>query len=194
MHKGFLVLWFQFKKYVSFHWTWLVSFLTSHVLSFETQVFNLCHTRINLCNLGPIYKYSDPFYLVLLQKKKKRKEKTFWFTIYSLQIPFRIQIWKLQNLVLQDSLMGTRAAWFSRCSFIASFPFISGTGLCMRDMARVFLSLVPPYLFQSMLQCWYQSFHALCNCIWVAWHIDDLKQVPKIIRNYSTKYILLVVI
>lgn len=96
----------------------------------------------------------------------------------------------IQNFVLRDSLMGTRAARNSRCSFIASFPFVSGTGLCMRDMARVFLSLVPLYLFQCMLQCWYQSFHALCNRIRVAGHIDDLKQVPKAIRNYSTKHII----
>lgn len=73
--------------------------------------------------------------------------------------------------------------WTSRglggSQLITTFPNICWLCLGMRNVARMLLSLVSFYLLQCMLQHRYQSLHALSNCIWIPWHIDDLITAPK---------------
>jgi hypothetical protein len=44
-------------------------------------------------------------------------------------------------------------------------------------MARVLLPLVTLDLLQGVLECREKCFHALCHSIWVARHVDDLKNI-----------------
>lgn len=81
------------------------------------------------------------------------------------------------NINKRYILVGTRTTTLfldtTRSQLVTAFPGICGSCLCMRNMTRVFLSLVAPYLLQRMLERRQQSLHALSHCIWIAWHIDN---------------------
>lgn len=78
--------------------------------------------------------------------------------------------------LLMGARTSLRAWWWGRLE--ATFPLVRRLRRSMSNMTRMLLSFVPFYLPQCMLKCWKQRLHALGDCIWIAWHIDDLDITP----------------